>query len=310
MSHTETPADPSVLTRSLVKLRAEVPEDAFTASVLGTQRSGNGIVIDKDGLILTIGYLIAEAGDIWLTTHNGREIPGHGLAYDQVTGFGLVLPLGNPSAPPLPLGDGSRLAAGDELHIISHAQLAPPLAVRVAALREFAGAWEYLLDQAIFTTPAHPHWSGAALVNAHGELVGLGSLLVRELTEGKESDANLFVPTDLLKPILQNLRHRGKVARAPRPWLGMYTAEVRGVVVVAGVTEGGPAQRADIREGDLIREVGSHEVSSIAEFYRSVWAQGPAGTQVQLTTTRGGKPAIVKVQTMDRAELLKRPVAH
>ena len=296
--------------RSLVKLRAEVPEDAFTASVLGTERSGNGIVIGDDGLILTIGYLIAEATDIWLTTHDGRELPAHALAYDQVTGFGLVLPLGRLDAPALRLGDGTSLAEGDELHIISHPKLAPSLAVHVVSLREFAGAWEYLLEQAIFTAPAHPHWSGAALLDARGDLVGVGSLLVRELSEDRESDANLFVPTDLLKPILQDLRLRGKVPRVPRPWLGLYAAEVRGVVVVAGTSEGGPAQHADIREGDLIREVGNREVSSIAEFYRSLWSQGPAGTQIQLTTTRGGKPAVIKVKSMDRDDLLKRPLAH
>lgn len=310
MSQIESPPTHAGPGRSLVMLRAEIPDDAFTASVLGTQRSGNGIIIGDDGLILTIGYLIAEASDIWLTTHDGREVPGHALAYDQVTGFGLILPLGSIDAPPLPLGDGTTLAEGDELVIISHPKLGPPQTVNVMSLREFAGAWEYLLERAIFTMPAHPHWSGAALVDSRGELLGVGSLLVRELSEGRESDANLFVPTDLLKPILDDLRHTGRAARAPRPWLGLYATEVRGAVVVAGITDGGPAQRADIREGDLIREVENREVSSIAQFYRSVWELGPAGTQIRLTTTRGGKPSIVRVKSMDRTELLKRPVAH
>lgn len=303
-------AGASPASRSLIRMRVSVPEDAFTASVLGTQRSGNGIVIGDDGLVLTIGYLIAEASDVWITSPDGREIPGHALAYDQVTGFGLVLPLGPLGATPLPLGDSSSLEVGDELQVISHGQLAPPLSVHVVALREFAGAWEYLLDQAIYTKPAHPHWSGSALIDAQGALVGVGSLLVREFSEGSESDVNLFVPTDLLKPILDELRETGRTSRPPRPWLGMYVAEVKGVVVVAGVTDGGPAQRADIREGDLIREVGRTEVSTMAQFYREVWAAGNAGAVVQLTTTRSGKPALVKVQSRDRAELLKRPVAH
>jgi S1-C subfamily serine protease len=306
----ESGIDRVALSRSMVRVRAAVPEDAFTASILGTERSGNGIVIGTDGLVLTIGYLITEADDVWLTNHAGREIPGHALAYDQVTGFGLILPLGGLDVAPLPLGDSSALRVNQPVHVLSHPQLAPPQEVKVLAVREFAGAWEYLLDEALFTAPAHTHWSGAALIDASGGVVGLGSLLVRELSGGKETDANMFVPTDLLKPLLGELRSTGKVGRTPRPWLGLYAAEIKGVVVVAGVAEGGPAQRADIREGDLIREVGNREVSSMAEFYRSVWSQGPAGTSITLTTTRGGKPAIVKVRSIDRTELLKRPRAH
>ena len=306
----QTGADPAAWSRSVVKVRASVPDDAFTASILGTERSGNGFIIGADGLVLTIGYLITEASDVWLTDHAGRELPGHALAYDPVTGFGLILPLGTLDAAPLPLGDGRALRTDQPLHVLSHPDLAPPLDVKVLSLREFAGAWEYLLDEAIFTAPAHTHWSGAALVDAHGSVVGLGSLLVRELSGGKETDANMFVPTDLLKPLLADLRLTGKVARPPRPWLKLYAAEIKGTVVVAGVAEGGPAQRADLREGDLIREVGAREVSSMAELYRAIWSQGPAGSIITLTTTRGGKPAIVKVQSIDRSDLLRRPRAH
>jgi len=298
------------LSRSLVKIRAVVPEDAFTATVLGTQRNGNGIVIGADGLILTIGYLITEATDVWLTTHNGRELPGHALAYDQVTGFGLVLPLGSVGVSPLEFGASSELAAGSEAHVVSHAQMAPPMSVNVLSRREFAGAWEYLLEDAIFTTPAHSHWSGAALIDHHGLLVGVGSLLVREILGATETDANMFVPTDLLKPLLDDLRTRGGVRRPPRPWLGVYASETKGTVVVAGVIEGGPAQLADIREGDLIREVADREVTTLAEFYRQLWTQGPAGTIVTLTTTRDGKPARIKVRSVDRMDLLKRPRAN
>ena len=303
-------SDLTRLSRSLVRVRAAVPDDAFTASILGTERSGNGVVIGADGLVLTIGYLITEATEVWLTTHSGREMPGHALAYDQVTGFGLILPLGTIDAAPLPLGDGAALRVDQPAHVLSHVQLAAPLAVNILALREFAGAWEYLLDQAIYTVPAHTHWSGAALIDAYGALVGVGSLLVKEINGSRESDANLFVPTDLLKPLLEELRSRGRALRAPRPWLGLYVAEAKGVVLVAGVAEGGPAQAADIREGDLIREVGGQEVSSMAELYRRIWDKGPAGTPITLTTTRAGKPCIVRLKSIDRTDLLKRPIAH
>ncbi len=296
--------------RSVVKLRAEVPEDAFTAGILGSQRTGNGVVINSDGLILTIGYLITEATDVWLTTPDGRELVGHPLAYDQVTGFGLVMPLEKADLAPIPFGSSAALNAGDHAYVVSSPEFAEALKVRVFARREFAGAWEYLLDDAIFATPAHPHWSGAALLDGHGTLVGLGSLLVRELSAGEEVNANMFVPIDLLKPILEELSTRGHASRQPRPWLGVYAVEMTGRVYVTGVADGGPAQLADIREGDLISHVADHDVATLPDFYRRLWAVGPAGTGVPLTAIRGSTRLHLNVRSIDRGELLKRPQAH
>src|SRR3984885_14808683 len=194
------------IAKSVTKLRAVVPEDAFTAGILGSQRTGNGVVISPDGLVLTIGYLMTEATDVWLTNADGREIAAHPLAYDQVTGFGLVLPLQKLNLPSMTFGASSDLTVGSKVHVLSAREFAAPQDARVLARREFAGAWEYLLDDAIFAAPAHPHWSGAALVDEHGSLVGLGSLLVREVIGGEEINANMFVPIDLLKPILDNLK--------------------------------------------------------------------------------------------------------
>jgi S1-C subfamily serine protease len=302
--------DLETINQSVTKLRADIPEDAFTAAILGSQRIGNGVVIDATGLVLTIGYLMTEATDVWLTNAAGREIAAHPLAYDQVTGFGLVLPLQTLDAPAVQLGSSSELRAGSEVHVISAKEFAPPQTVRVLARREFAGAWEYLLDEAIFTAPAHPHWSGAALIDERGTLVGLGSLLVRELIAGEEVNANMFVPIDLLKPILQSLASTGQVNRQPRPWLGVYAVELAGKVYVTGVVEGGPAQSADIREGDVISEVAHQEVGTLPDFYRRVWAVGPAGTGVPLTAMRGGTQLHLNVRSVDRGVLLKRPQAH
>jgi len=296
--------------RSLVKLRAVVPEDAFTAGMLGSERVGNGIVIGSDGLVLTIGYLITEATDVWLTLSDGHELAGHALAYDQVTGFGLVLPLEKPRVAPLPLGSSADIQAGDTAHVLAHPEFAKQLAVQVLARREFAGAWEYLLEGAIFTAPAHPHWSGAALVDEAGALVGLGSLLVRETVDGEETNANMFVPIDLLKPILNDLTTRGRADRQTRPWLGIYAVEVTGKVYVTGVADGSPAQLADIREGDLISQVGYCEIGSLPEFYRQLWSSGPAGIVVALRVVRGGTSLSLRVRSADRSELLKRPQAH
>src|ERR1700722_9889469 len=161
------------LSRSTVKLRATVPEDGFTAGILGSQRTGSGVVINSDGLILTIGYLVTEATDVWLTTPDGRELAGHPLAYDQVTGFGLVLPLQKADIAPIPLGSSAGLKPGDSAYVVSSPEFAEPQRVQVFARREFAGAWEYLLEDAIFATPAHPHWSGAALIDGRGCLAGV-----------------------------------------------------------------------------------------------------------------------------------------
>jgi S1-C subfamily serine protease len=296
--------------RSLVKLRALVPEDAFTAGILGSERIGNGVVIDRDGLVLTIGYLITEATDVWLTFRDGHEVAGHALAYDQVTGFGLVLPLEKTSVAPLQLGSSADIRAGDAAQVLSHPDFSRDLPVQVLARREFAGAWEYLLESAIFTAPAHPHWSGAALVDHTGALVGLGSLLVRETVAGEETNANMFVPIDLLKPILNDLVTRGRADRQTRPWLGIYAVEVTGKVYVTGVAHGSPAQLADIREGDLISQLGDCEIGSLPQFYRQLWSAGPAGIVVALRVVRGGTSMSLRVRSADRSDLLKRPQAH
>jgi S1-C subfamily serine protease len=294
----------------VVKLRADVPEDAFTAGMLGSQRTGSGVVIDSNGLVLTIGYLVTEATDVWLTAPNGRELAAHPLAYDQVTGFGLVLPLEKADIAPIPLASSAQLRPGDKAYVVSSPEFAEPQPVEIFARREFAGAWEYLLEDAIFATPAHPHWSGAALIDVHGSLVGLGSLLVRELSAGEEINANMFVPIDLLKPVLAELITRGRAARPSRPWLGVYAAEMTGKVYVTGVAEGGPAQLADLREGDLIMRVAEHDVATLPDFYRRLWAVGPAGTGVPLTAIRNGTRLHVNVRSVDRGDLLKRPQAH
>ena len=302
--------DNQAISRSIVKLRAVVPEDAFTAGILGSERVGNGVVIDSGGLILTIGYLITEATDVWLTVNDGRELVGHALAYDHVTGFGLVLPLGKPDIAPVPLGSSAALQAGDKAYVVSCPEFAKQQPVQVVARRDFAGAWEYLLEGAIFTAPAHPHWSGAALIDERGLLVGLGSLLVRETIAGEDTNANMFVPIDLLKPILDDLTTRGRAKRQSRPWLGVYAVEVTGRVYVTGVADGGPAQIADIREVDLISQVGDKEVTSLSDFYRRLWSLGPAGIGVPLTTVRGGTTLKLTLRSVDRTDLLKRPQAH
>jgi S1-C subfamily serine protease len=296
--------------RSVVLLRAEIPEDAFSAQVLGTERIGHGVVIRDDGLVLTIGYLITEASTIWLTTIDGRAVEAHPLAYDQVTGFGLVLPLAKLGVPALPMGSASGAKIGTGVVVIGHGGEAHSLNARVIARREFAGYWEYVLDDAIFTAPPHPQWGGTALVGPDGSLMGIGSLLVQESVDGASIDSNMFVPIDLLGPILEDMTRFGRPSRAPRPWLGMYTTELGGQLVVAGLAQGGPAHQAGVRLGDLVVEVDGHRVSKLAELFRTVWNVGPAGAEIPLTVARGDQSSKVRVRSADRNDLLRKPSVH
>src|SRR5229473_5668616 len=212
---------------SVLGLQAVVPQDAFTAGTLGTERAGSAVLIREDGLVLTIGYLITEAESIWLTSSVGGAVPGHVLGYDQETGFGLVQALGRLSVSPIELGKNIRVGAGDRAIIAAEGGRRHAISATVVARQEFAGHWEYLLDRAIFTAPAHPFWGGAALIANDGRLIGIGSLHVQH-ANGRElrRDVNMVVPIDLLPPILDDMLTYGCPNRPARPWLGLYAAEV------------------------------------------------------------------------------------
>ncbi|QDC00879.1 S1C family serine protease [Mesorhizobium sp. 8] len=291
--------------RSIVAVRSSVPEDAFTAEALGTMREGSGVVIRDDGLVLTIGYLITEAEEIWLTDHAGRVVPAHALAYDQETGFGLVQALGDLSLPALPLGDAAAAGVGDAVTLADGQGHAVQAAI--VARQEFAGYWEYLLDDAIFTAPAHPSWGGAALIDAEGRLVGIGSLRLQMAKGGEVADINMVVPIDLLVPILDDLLTRGRADRPPRPWLGAFSAESNGAVVVMSVADGSPAEKAGLRRGDVISDIRNEEVEGLADFYRKVWDSGAAGTEIPMRVVRDGREAWLRIRSADRNDFLKRP---
>jgi len=296
---------------AVLGLRATVPQDAFTAGTLGTERAGSGVLIRSDGLVLTIGYLVTEAETIWLTSEGGGAVPGHVLAYDQESGFGLVQALGRLNMPPIELGTGQRVGAGDRAIIAAEGGRRHAIAVRVVARQEFAGYWEYLLDHAIFTAPAHPFWGGAALINADGRLIGIGSLHVQN-ANGRElrRDVNMVVPIELLPPILDDMLTYGRPNRAARPWLGLYAQEVDDAIVVAGFTENGPAAKAGLRPGDRIVAVRDDPISSLASLWRKVWAGGPAGSEVVLQVVRDNETLTVRILSADRRRLLKTPQLH
>jgi S1-C subfamily serine protease len=296
---------------AVVGIRSLIPSDAFTAETLGTERAGNGVLIRNDGLVLTIGYLITEAESIWLQLADGRAVPAHALAYDQETGFGLVQALARLDLPALELGNSGAVQIGERVVIGGAGGRQRSVAAHVAAKQEFAGYWEYVLDEAIFTAPAHPNWGGTALIGHGGDLLGIGSLqLQQERGGGKTEHLNMVVPIDLLKPIFNDLLTYGRPNRPPRPWLGLYATEIEDRIVIAGLASEGPAQRANICTGDIVLAVGGTEVDDLAGLFRTIWAVGEAGVEVPLTVYREGRTFELRVPSGDRSRFLKTPRMH
>ena len=303
--------DVEAMLSSLVSVRSEVPEDALTAPVLGTERMGNGVVIGDRGLVLTIGYLVTEAQTLWITDHRGVAVPGHVLGYDQESGFGLVQALQPLPAPAMDLGVSAECDVGDPIVVAGHGGGDALVTGRIIAKREFAGYWEYVLDEALFTAPAHPNWGGAALVGSDGRLLGVGSLLVQTVSSsGEKGGANMVVPIDLLKPILEDMQLYGRPNRPARPWLGFLVQDVGSHLVVASTYDGCPADRAGVEVGDLVVEVAGEPIDGLAELFRKVWGIGPAGSDIPLTIVRDGEPRPVVLESIDRDARLKHGAVH
>jgi S1-C subfamily serine protease len=294
---------------SVVGLHSIIPPDAFTAETLGVERAGNGILID-DGLVLTIGYLITEAETVWLHLGDGRVVQGHALGFDQETGFGLVQALGAIDLPVLALGSSRAAQIGERVVVGGAGGRTRSLAGRIAAKQEFAGYWEYVLNEAIFTFPAHPNWGGTALISSKGELIGVGSLQIEREREGKSEHLNMTVPIDLIHPVLEDLRKFGRVNKPVRPWLGLYSTEIEEKIVIVGIAPKGPAARAELKTGDVVLAVAGENVTTLAGFYRRVWALGQAGIEVPLKLYRDGVSFDVRVNSSDRQKFLKGPRMH
>ena len=293
--------------QSVVGLRATMPQDAFTAETLGTERAGHGVLIRESGLILTIGYLITEADQIWLHLADGRAVAGTVIGVDPVSGLGLVQALDRVDLPALPFGDSGPVQLGDKVVMAGAGGRKRSVAARVVGKQEFAGYWEYVLDEAIFTAPSHPNWGGTALIGAQGGLLGIGSL---QLEGATGNDINMVVPINMLKPVFDELLTFGGRKGPPRPWLGMYVADSDQKLVVMGLASRGPAQRAKIETGDEVIAINGASVDSLAALFRNIWAMGDAGVDVPLTLMRGQQTVDVVVKSADRNAFLKTPRMH
>ena len=295
---------------SVMGLHAIIPNDAFTAETLGTERAGNGVLINERGLVLTIGYLITEAEAVWLHLGDDRVMQGHVLGFDAETGFGLVQALGRIDLAPLPLGNSAATQIGDRVVLGGAGGRTRSVASHIAAKQEFAGYWEYLLSEAIFTYPAHPNWGGAGLISNRGELIGIGSLQLERERDGKSEHVNMIVPIDLLKPVLEDLKKFGRVNKPARPWLGLYATEIDGNVVVADVASKGPAAQAELKTGDVVLAVNGEPVETLLAFYSNLWALGAAGVDVPLTLKSRDVTFDVTLKSVDRAKMMRAPKLH
>ncbi len=296
---------------AVVSLKTYIPSDAFTANTLGTERAGSGVVIGENGLIATIGYLVTEAETIWITSNDGQAVPGHALAFDQETGFGLVQALGKLNLPVLEMGDSDSLKIGDQVVFAAGGGQHHAVETRIVGRQEFAGYWEYVIDDALFTAPAHPFWGGCGMIGADGKLMGIGSLILQQGDgKGRRLDMNMVVPIGLLAPILKDLTTYGRVNRPARPWLGMYATEADDAIVVGGLADGGPAEKAGLQVGDKILSIDDEEIPDLAGLWRRVWASGSAGAEVRFRIEREGAPRRVGVRSADRVGFLKAPKFH
>lgn len=297
------PAAVAAALRAVVGIRTTIPEGRRSTQSLGTEREGHGALIDGTGLILTINYLIMEADSITVTDIDGREFPARMVGSDYESGFGLIRVDEPMDLPAMRLGDSDSLSLRSEAYAAGVGGEKAMLKVKVAGRREFAGYWEYLLENAIFTVPAYPLWGGSALIGLDGELLGVGSLLVQEaLGPGAPAfPGNMYVPINRLKPIFGELAAKGRLATPARPWLGLYTLEHMGQLVVGGISDGGPADRAGLQRNDVLQALDGEVLDDVADFYRKLWASGPAGTAVRLRMERGSDSFEVTVRTGDRA---------
>jgi S1-C subfamily serine protease len=294
------------LVSAVVRIRTHIHPEGRTVEGLGREREGSGIVIDNDGLILTIGYLMVEAYAAEVVDNNGHAVPANVVGYDHESGFGLLRAIEPLKLKPMPLGKSADIKVHDPVLIASFGGSDMVAAAYVVAKREFAGNWEYMLDEALFTAPPHPAWSGAALISREGKLVGVGSLIVGDAVGGGDkTPGNMFVPIDRLPPILGDLLSGGRVAGPGRPWLGINADEVHGRLFVSRVTPGGPADKAGVKRGDVIVGVNGEPATSLPDFYRKVWARGGAGATVALDLLQDSQVRHLDVKSINRLDHLK-----
>ena len=300
--------DPSL--SSVVGIFAKIPDDARTTDSLGKRRQGSGVIINNNGLVLTIDYLVLEAEEVMIVDSEGEQIQAKVIAFDHISGFGLVQAKKKLKSPPIKLGNSGLLRVGDPVLVVSFRGRQPVVAAKVTSRRPFAGSWEYLQENVIFTVPPHHEFGGAALIDTNGELVGIGSLIVNDAVVGNRPViGNMFVPIDEIKPILPELITKGRRSDPALPWLGIYTDEAEGRVYITQLAESGPGQKAGLKRGDIIMGVNGKRIDTMINFFRKIREKNIAGNEINLDVLPSGfDDLIIKkiaVKSMNRNDWLK-----
>ena len=307
---TETLIEPAL--EPLVSVKTHVPDDAMSAGLLGTERSGHGVRIRDDGLIVTIGYVVSEADEIWIGSHDESAAPGVVIGNDFRSGLALIKPTTPLPGPVMKIGQSRNLGVGDAVTVAGSNGVDPQdIEAQVVARQEFAGRWEYLLEDAIFTAPPHQNWSGAALIDLEGQLCGIGSLVIQGFeVDDAQRTVNMFVPIDLLTPVIDELCDHGRRLSPSRPWLGVLVHDEDGELTVVGVYRNCPADEAGLRPGDILLQIQDQPLHSLAHFFRSVWSLGDAGVDVPLTILRNSKRQQIVIKSSERAAFLHKGIVQ
>ena len=283
---------------SVVKVRSKVVPNARSSATLGSQSEGTGVVIDSSGLVMTIGYLILEAENVELSTADGKVFPATVVAYDNATGLGLLKALTPLPIKPVDIGESETAKERELVLIVGFDGVAPAY---IVSKRPFVGNWEYLLDEAIYTAPVTVNWSGAALLNKEGKLLGIGSLVVGDaMGASTRIPGNMFVPIDIIKPVLGDFIANGRSTSQPRPWLGISSQEVQGNLIVTRVSPESPAEDSGLRAGDIIVGIGGQPIKGQADFYTKLWASGAAGVEIAVDVLKGSRVGSYKIKSIDR----------
>jgi serine protease Do len=294
------------ITTSVVKVESRAPSDALSASTLGRSREGSGVILEPQ-LVLTIGYLLLEADTVEVITSSGKKIPGSVAGYDHATGFGLIRTALPVDGTPAPLGDSDKVAEKEKVFTAGHGEVAPT-ELYVMSRKVFSGGWEYLVDKPLFTFPPVNNWSGAGLFTADGTLIGIGSLIVNDAAlDRKGVPGNMFVPVNLLKPIIADLKTKGRRSGVVQPWLGMSTEIVQGNLMVQRVSPKGPADLAGVSPGDIVLGVGTLRTTDQADFYKKLWSSGPAGSDISVKLLQAGEVKDVVIKSIDRMDFIRKP---
>lgn len=294
---------------AVVGVQVTAADGARSAETLGKERSGSGVVIGNDGLVLTIGYLMLEAQTIQIVTQDNKTLPARAIGYDMATGFGLIKPLlPLRGIAPVPLGAYQDVKPGDAVMAATGGEDGDVNMTRLVSKRAFSGYWEYHIDSALFTSPPIGNHSGAPLFNQRGELLGIGSLFVGDaMGENRRLPGNMFVPVDLLKPILAEMQQTGGTRMSRRPWIGVSSAEQNGRVVLVRVNKEGPAAEAGLQPGDFVLAVDGAKVDSLEAFYKKLWEHQNPTDEITLTVLQGAEVKTLRLRAVDRMSTMMKP---